>query len=475
MADILKVYTADQLYTMYEKAILADGIGLTDFNEGSPQRALLESNSEIIASIASDFKEALYKSIPVALYEGFGFGRTEALKSAGYLRLYRKPAIIINYTGAGTSALVTSNSTNFTASVTGAPSDAFDFDYASYPTLDDLATAIDALTNWEATLVKDGSIASNTLYQYTAEEVIGIVNYLNVDGLDILFATDAEISIPTGYSITINQLSILTTADGTLEAGQSSVTIAAEPALAGIIGNIAAEAIDTLNGKGFINSTIDGIEQVINDSAFSGGAAEETNAARKTRFADTVNSLNAGTKEGILNALRAISGIRSAGMRTSYPFKGTNTIIIDDGSGSGSLSATLLAEITKVLYGDPNDFYNYPGKNAEGIGYIIDTPTIVPVDVSISVYRLSNVNVDLTEIQTAVQTAIEQYINTRILGENVLLSQIIRVAMDSNAAVYNVIVNNPTIDTVISDNEFAKTGTGTGGTVTVAVSVTSTF
>ena len=35
MADILKVYTAEQLYIMYRNIILADKVGLTDFNAGS--------------------------------------------------------------------------------------------------------------------------------------------------------------------------------------------------------------------------------------------------------------------------------------------------------------------------------------------------------------------------------------------------------------------------------------------------------
>ena len=112
-------------------------------------------------------------------------------------------------------------------------------------------------------------------------------------------------------------------------------------------------------------------------------------------------------------------------MRTSYPFKGTNTIIVDD--GSGVISTTLNDAVEKVLYGDPNDILNYPGKNAEGIGYNIIAPVIVPVDIGVLVYRLPNVNVDLTEISTDVQTAIEQYVNTRALGENVLLSEIVRV------------------------------------------------
>lgn len=474
MADIIKVYTADQLISMFRGKILADDVGLTDFNEGSPNLTLIESQAEIISAIAFDFKEALYKAIPVALYEGFGFEKTDALASSGYLRLYRKPAFYIEYSGSGTSVALTSNSTNFTATVTGAPGDAFDFDYATYPTVSDLVSAIDALGNWSATLVKDGSIDSTTLYQYTSEEVIGVTNYLNTDGLDIMLATDTAISVPEGFSVSLNDLTFLTTADATLAAGDASVTIAAECTTTGTSGNIAAEAIDTLNGTGYINSTIDGIEQAINDSAFSGGAAEETDSARKARFAEAVNALNAGTKEGILNALRTISGIRSVGMRTNYPFKGTNTIVVDDGSG-GAISSALQDEVEKVLYGDPDDFYNYPGKNAEGIGYIITSPTIVPVNVSIAVYRLSNVEVDLTEIATDVQTAIEQYINTRILGENVLISEIMRVAMNANAAVYNAVLSVPSSDTSISDNEFAKTGSGTGASVTVSVSITSTI
>ena len=156
-------------------------------------------------------------------------------------------------------------------------------------------------------------------------------------------------------------------------------------------------------------------------------------------------------------------------MRTAYPFKGTNTIIVDD--GSGTISASLLASVEKVLYGDPDDLINYPGKNAEGIGYSIEAPLIIPVDVGITITRLPTVNVDLTEIETDVQTAIEQYINTLPLGANVLTSAIINAARNSNAAVYDAIVTAPVSNVAINDNEFAKTGSGTGASVTVTVTV----
>lgn len=472
MSDILKVYTAEQLYIMYRNYLLAKSVGLTDFNSGSKVRALIESNSEVVSSISMDFKEALYKAIPVALYEGFGFPKTDAVKAIGYIRPYRKPALWIRYNGAGTSAKITSTAANISSAVIGAPADAFTFAYSTYPTIDDLVTIIDNEANWEATLVKDGSIASSSLYQYTAKESIGSTNYLYSLGLDVMTDSATEISVLTGYSVSIDQKTILGTEDGTIEAGESGTQIAAQIQSAGIEGNISVNAVDTLNGKGYINSSIDGIEYAINDSAYSGGAEAETSDARKTRFSETVNALNAGTEAGIVSAIKAITGVRSVGMRTSYPFKGTNTIIVDD--GSGTISAELQAEIEKVLYGDPNDLLNYPGKNAEGIGYNIVAPTIIDVNIGVTVYRLPNVNVDLLEIKIDVQTAIEQYVNTRALGENVLLSEIVRVGKNSNAAAYDLIVTSPVSNVAINDNEFSKTGAGSAGTVTVTVSIATT-
>jgi len=473
MADILKVYTSEQLFNLYQNYLLAKNVGLTDFNSGSKIRALIESNSEIISVISIDHKEAIYKSIPVALYEGLGFSRLEATSANGFLRLYRKPIFYIIYTGSGTSAKITTTSTNFSSAVTGAPSDAFDFAYSTYNTVGSLVSAIDALANWSAILVKDSSVESNTLYQYTDKEVLNANNYLNSDGLDILLAIDIEIEIPEGFSVSIDQETVLTSIEGTLNAGESSAIIESEFVTPGILGNISANAIDTLNGKGFINSNIDGIEQVRNDSAFSGGSEEETNEARKTRFSETINSLNAGTEAGIISAIKGITGIRSVGMRTNFPIKGTNTIIVDD--GTGTISSELQAEIEKVLYGNPSDFINYPGKNAAGIGYNIVAPIIVDVNIGITATRLPGINVDSLEIKNDIQTSVEQYINTRQLGENVLKSEIIRVGKNSNAAVYDLIVTTPSgNEIIIDDDEFAKTGAGTGGTVNVTVTIATT-
>jgi uncharacterized phage protein gp47/JayE len=358
------------------------------------------------------------------------------------------------------------------ATATGAPADAFDFNYTTYPTTDDLVSAINALPNWEATLVKS-NLPCVSLFQYTDSEVIDSTNYLNTDGYDIMLASDIAITIIVGYSVSLNSVQFVTTLETVLNAGESGVQCLAECATTGLAGNINATAIDTLNGKGYINSNIYGIDHVVNDSAFAGGATEETDSNRKIRFLDTVNSLNAGTKNGIISALKGITGVRSCGMRTNYPFKGTNTILVDN--GSGVLSAELLAEVTKVLYGDANDLLNYPGKNAEGIGYIISAPTIVDVNISVIIYILQLPNIDYDEIKLDVKTAIEQYVNTRALGQDVLKSEIIRVSKNINSAIYNIVVSVPTNDISIDDDSFAKTGSGSGGTVTItALAATNT-
>lgn len=465
MAQIIKIYTQEQLYNMYRNKILADNVGLTDFNAGSKVRSLLESNSDIVASISMDFKEALYNAIPIALYQGFGFAKKGAVAATGYIRPYRKPAFYITYSGSGTSALLNVSSTTLSVSVTGAPGDAFSLDLTTYTMTSDVVDAINLLSNWSAVLVKD--VASDTLHGYSSVEIIGAINYLNASGLDIMLATDTAITILTGYSVTINGLQVLVTEDTEISDGESGAQCPAQFTQTGVSGNINANAIDTLNGLGYINSTYQGIDHVINDSAFSGGSDEETETERQQRFLETVNALNAGTKPGILSAIKAITGIRSVGMRAAYPYKGANTILVD--TGTGSISPALLAEIEQVLYGNPDDLDNYPGKNAEGIEYSIVVPTIVDVNIGITAYRLPTVNVDLDEIKLDVKSAIEQYVNTRKLGEDVLLSEIIRVSKNSNAAVYDVVITSPATNISISDDEFAKTGAGTGGTVTVTM------
>jgi uncharacterized phage protein gp47/JayE len=472
MSVITRVWTQEQLVDLWRNYILAK-CGLYDFNPGSVVQTLLEFFCGIISTLLMEGKESIYKAIPVALYEGFKFEKKSAINASGFIRPYRKAAMMIEYTGTGTSALLTTTSTNMSTQVIGAPGDAFDLAYATYPKTSDLVTAIDALSNWSATVVKD--VNADTLYLYTNEEIIGKKNYLNADGLDIMLATDIAIIIPEGFSCSLDNEQITTTETETILAGTSGVQCAARFGIPGPLGNIGVNALDTANGKGSINSVIDGVENVINDSAFASGQAAETDAERELRFREFVNALNAGTRLGILSAIRSVDGVRSVGLVENFPDKGTNTVIVDDGSGSGTIDPTILANVNKVLYGDPDDRLNFPGKNVPGITYDIEAPVLVDVDIDITIYRYPNVNISVETVKSDVQTALERYVNTRQLGEDVILSEISRQAKNANAGVWDVSIAAPAANIVINNNEFSKTGAGTSGTVTVTVVIASTI
>jgi hypothetical protein len=462
LADIVKVYTGDQLYEMYRNYVLNIS-SITDFNKGAFVRAVLESNSDIVSQIMMDFKEALYKAIPIALYKGLGFPLKSARSAIGFVRPYRIPSFTLNYTGLGTSALLNVSISDFVVTVTGAAGDNLNLDFATYPKTSDLVTFIDSQANWSASLYED--VNSNTIFLYSSPEIKGSIDFELNSGFDVMLQSDVALPILQGYSISVGEIIVATTEDSEIPAGASGIQIASSVSQTGFGGNIGAEAINTKEGKGFVNTQVPGVDFVINDSAFAGGRPIETETQRQIRFNETINGLNAGTLNGIIAAIKALDDVINAGMIPNFPFKGSNTIIVDD--GSGIISPELEAEILKVLKGDPDDFENYPGKGVEGIGYILEPPTIVNVDIGITISRLSTVTADLNQMKLDARSAIEQYINTLSLGGDVILSEASRRAKNSNAAIYDAKITSPSDNIPIEGQEFAKTGAGYTGVVTV--------
>jgi hypothetical protein len=153
-------------------------------------------------------------------------------------------------------------------------------------------------------------------------------------------------------------------------------------------------------------------------------------------------------------------------VRCNYPYAGTNTVVVDD--GTGTISSTLLAEVNKVLFGDPDDLAQYPGCGAAGITFVIIAPTINAVPVTLAVYRIGSLS-DETEIITKVQSAIERYINTRTLGQDVVWTELVALAKKAHAAIYDIAMSTPLINVPINETNVARTGTVYGASVIITV------
>lgn len=463
---ILKNYTPEQYYELARNKIIADGVGLTNFNEGSNVRALLEAVGLIASQLGFDYLEGIRRSIPIALYTGLGFEKKAAQPSSGFLRFYRLPVFYIRYDGLDTNVTLTITPLQLVLDTSGTPGDDLTLDFATYPTVADLVAAINAHINWTAVEVSSGAVTD--LYQYSAKQIIGNTNYLTLtNAVDIMTIAAAAVSIPTGVQASRDNVLIQTTASGTIPAGDAtSAPIAAKSTVAGSLTNIDARAINTIVGDGVLTTPISGVEHVINDSAFANGMDEESDEERAVRFQDYIQGLHGGTRRGIEREILKIPEIKSVTLIERDPVPGTNTVVADD--GTGSLTLDMIAKIRKVIEGDPDDIVNYPGAGVAGINYNIEPPTMKPVPVTATIYRIGTTS-DADEIVLKTKSVIERYINTRRLGDDCVISELVKRAKSAHPAIYDFVLSTPTANVSSEAREVLRVGAGTGAVVTLNI------
>lgn len=110
----------------------------------------------------------------------------------------------------------------------------------------------------------------------------------------------------------------------------------------------------------------------------------------------------------------------------------------------------LVKTVQTVVDGSVNDPINFPGVRAAGIVVVVETPVIHRVTVRVSITAQPSFVEDTLSPQ--VRTAIENYITSLGIGDDVIRASIIDVAMNVTG-VYNAIVITPTSDVVILQNE----------------------
>lgn len=114
----------------------------------------------------------------------------------------------------------------------------------------------------------------------------------------------------------------------------------------------------------------------------------------------------------------------------------------------------LIALTQKVVDGDPADRETYPGLRAAGVLVRVRTPQVLIQNIAAVVTVLEGF--DETDVKDAVTTAIQDYINTLGISDDVLLNRIRAVAMNVSG-VYNIDVSAPTDDVIILDDQLART------------------
>lgn len=113
----------------------------------------------------------------------------------------------------------------------------------------------------------------------------------------------------------------------------------------------------------------------------------------------------------------------------------------------------LLALVHKTIYGDDSDLASFPGYGAAGITFRVLAPTVRQVEIELDV-TLSE-GVTISSLENDIKSAVTGYINTLGVGEDVVIERI-RAAVIAISGIIDVVINSPTANIAIADNEVAR-------------------
>ncbi len=231
-----------------------------------------------------------------------------------------------------------------------------------------------------------------------------------------------ETPIPIGTVVAAGGLKFSTTEAGRIPSGtKDSGSI---PAIAEAVGekyNVGAQSIKTL-----ITALPSDIVSVNNASSASGGLDSEDWGAYINRFADYILGLSRTNSYGFLSGLTETHLVRSLQIDEHFPPIDNiwnMTVYLED--GSGGMTDEAIAEVKAKI--DGNRTQQNGGYRAPGIHIRYVPPEKVPISLNITITAVQNVvnNMGNSTIVHEVTEAVTTFINALLIGQSVLISDLI--------------------------------------------------
>jgi|WetSurMetagenome_2_1015567.scaffolds.fasta_scaffold18307_3 uncharacterized phage protein gp47/JayE len=284
-----------------------------------------------------------------------------------------------------------------------------------------------------------------SIFDFSAKSAVtatGIVTFTRTD-------TTVSVTISSGTQIsTTGGVVFETTTDVSMPIGTANVSVAVEAVTSGTTGNVSAGTVTT------IVSSVDA-DSVTNSSAMAGGVDAETTAQALSRFRSYLMGLSKSNKYGIMYAALLNTSVRSASVLEHFPPKSNLynfTLYIDDGNGSAS--SEMIAAVKKIVDGDGTQ--TNPGYRAAGINCDILAPTILYQAVTATI--TVNYDVDVDEAKSTLGSAITSYINSLVLGETLIRSQLMKAILNYTY-VTDIVISSPSDNIAADDSEIIRAGT----------------
>lgn len=278
--------------------------------------------------------------------------------------------------------------------------------------------------------------------------VQGALVYASANGVSYSVYADSD---NPNYDPTLNSYVI--------PVGISSADVPVVALMPGAVGNVLAGLINT------ISSPLPYVSTVTNPESFDNGEDQETDAALKARFVLYINSLSKAVEQALEEAIESVLGVARYLLVENEDILGNDYVgffyvVVDDGTGNAS--SQLLGNVQAAVY----------ATRGFTIAFSVYAPIAVPIDIVAHVF--TDGSVPDSNVQSAVVTALQNYISTRNFNSLYAWSDIPRVIYEANntfvgAQNLSPIINvtNWTQNSLTSDLVLAGREIGVPGTITV--------
>ncbi|HNC11743.1 MAG TPA: baseplate J/gp47 family protein [Cyclobacteriaceae bacterium] len=237
--------------------------------------------------------------------------------------------------------------------------------------------------------------------------------------------------------------------------GVSSATVPVVATTPGSVGNVVANQITT------IASAIPFVDNVTNPDPFTNGEDQESDADLKVRFVLYLDSLSKATQQALQAAILGVPGVARYKLVenedvTGNPYLGFFYAVVDDGSGNAS--PQLLGNVQSALYA------------TRGFTIAFADYAPIPFPVNIVVHAFTDNSIPDTDVQTAVITALQNYIVSKSF-DSLFAYTVIPAIIYPIYGLNNVItdVTNFTLNGGISDIQLVGRQIFVPGTITVVM------
>jgi uncharacterized phage protein gp47/JayE len=227
--------------------------------------------------------------------------------------------------------------------------------------------------------------------------------------------------------------------------GTSSITASVQASVAGSAGNVTANTVTLMQ------TAIQGVDTVNNGAPFTNGADKESDTAYRARFVLYLQSLSEATLSALEYAIEQAQPtakyniVENIDYATGDQRLGYFYAVVDDGSGdppSGFINSIYRAlDVARALT----------------IVFEVQPPDVIDAAITLEVQIPAGAAT--TPVQTAVQNAIAQYVDSLNIGETLYFTRIAELAYDARTEVVNVtnvLINSATSDIVATSEQVVK-------------------